>query len=71
MTMTDEVPHNSDHTPASHTGGSKSAIASDGPDLNRGLKIIRDMAKRLDLSPGVYGCWEHDGQVFMSAKPRH
>lgn len=70
MTMTDDAPHNSDHTPASHTGGSKSAIASDGPDLNRGLKIIRDMAKRLDLSPGVYRMLGHDGQVLYVGKAK-
>ena len=42
----------------------------DAPDLNHGLKIIRDMAKRLDASPGVYRMLGHDGQVLYVGKAK-
>ncbi len=43
---------------------------ADAPDLNHGLKIIRDMAKRLDASPGVYRMLGYDSQVLYVGKAK-
>ena len=40
------------------------------PDFQRGLDTIRNMATRLDASPGVYRMLGHDGQVLYVGKAK-
>ena len=45
-------------------------VAAPPPDFQRGLETIRNMATRLDASPGVYRMLGHDGQVLYVGKAK-
>lgn len=64
MTMTDPAPDKTGKNTSLPAEDTKTAKDTALPDLNHGLQIIRDMARRLDTSPGVYRMLGHDGQVL-------
>ena len=52
------------------TTASAMPILPPPPDLNRGIKVISNMAKQLDASPGVYRMLGHDSQVLYVGKAK-
>ena len=70
MTMTDPAPDKTGKNTSLPAEDTKTAKDTALPDLNHGLQIIRDMARRLDTSPGVYRMLGHDGQVLYVGKAK-